>query len=329
VPSRRRRATVLSALGLGEEDERRYQQVLPLSGTPVAGVAVALGVPVADLDAPLAALLEHGIASIDEGRLRVLPLADAVAQAITREATAAVGMRQRLDGLARSVSLLVAAGSRPGPGEVEDLGGIDGEVSVGGDPLSLLTALIEQSTGDLLFLRPDTWAMPRESAISKVVGRAVASGRRSRAIYPVRAVREVPEMLQARADEGEEVRVLDDLPTRLFVIAGSHAILPEPLGFADEPRLLVRQGALVAALTLLFELYWDRSVALPELLGSRSERRTFLLRQLASGAKDEQIARTLGLSLRTVRRRVADLLIELGVDTRFQAGAEAVRRGWL
>ena len=54
-----------------------------------------------------------------------------------------------------------------------------------------------------------------------------------------------------------------------------------------------------------------------------------LLRQLAAGAKDEQIARTLGLSLRTVRRRVADLLIELGVDTRFQAGVEAVRRGWL
>jgi hypothetical protein len=65
--------------------------------------------------------------------------------------------------------------------------------------------------------------MPRESAISKVVGRAVASGRRSRAIYPVRAVREVPEMLQVRADEGEEVRVLDDLPTRLFVIAGRAA----------------------------------------------------------------------------------------------------------
>jgi DNA-binding CsgD family transcriptional regulator len=284
---------------------------------------------VSELHAPLAALLEHGIASIDEGRLRVLPLPDAVALAISREAAAAVGMRQRLDGLATSIPLLVAAGSRPGPHEVEGLGGIDGEVSAGGDPLSLLTALIEQSTGDLMFLRPDTWAMPRESAISQVVGRAVASGRRSRAIYPIRAVREVPEMLQARADEGEEVRVLDDLPTRLFVIAGSHAILPEPLGFADEPRLLVRQGALVAALTLLFELYWDRSVALPELLGNRSERRTFLLRQLASGAKDEQIARTLGLSLRTVRRRVADLLIELGVDTRFQAGAEAVRRGWL
>jgi DNA-binding CsgD family transcriptional regulator len=129
--------------------------------------------------------------------------------------------------------------------------------------------------------------------------------------------------------EGEEVRIIDDLPTRLFVIGTTHAIVPEPIGFADEPRILVRQGAIVAALTLLFELYWERSVAAPGLVVGHSDQRTFLLRQLASGAKDEQIARTLGIGLRTVRRRVADLMIELGVDTRFQAGAEAVRRGWL
>ena len=54
-----------------------------------------------------------------------------------------------------------------------------------------------------------------------------------------------------------------------------------------------------------------------------------LLGQLAGGAKDEQIARALGLSVRTVRRRVADLLDELGADSRFQAGVEAVRRGWM
>jgi hypothetical protein len=325
---RRRSESVLSALGVGEEDERRYQQVLPLSGTALEAVAPALGVPVERLTEPLHGLISEGIVSLDGGRLQVLPLAQVVSAAIAREATAAVRARDRLDRLARSIEFLGAAGSRPGPGEVEDLGGIDGEVSTGGNALALLTALIESSKGDLLFLRPDTWAMPRESAISQVVGRAVASGRRSRAIYPIRALNQVPEVLQARIDEGEEVRVIDAMPTRLFVISPTHAVLPEPLGFADEPRLLVRQGALVEALTLLFELYWERSIAVPS-LEARVDQRTFLVRQLASGAKDEQIARTLGLSLRTVRRRVADLMIELGVDTRFQAGAEAVRRGWL
>ncbi len=321
--------SVLSALGVSEEDERHYQQVLPLSGAPVAAVATALGVPADRLSEPLGGLLDRGIAVIEGSRLRVLPLAEVVSAAIAAEAAAAVRVRDRLDDLARSISFLTAAGSRPGPGEVEELGGIDGEVSAGGNPLALLTALIESSKGDLLFLRPDTWQMPRESAMARVVGRAVASGRRSRAIYPIRALREVPDVLRTRLDEGEEVRIVDDMPTRLFVISGTHAIVPEPLGFADEPRLLVRQGALVEALTLLFELYWDRSVEVPGLGGARLDERVFLVRQLASGAKDEQIARTLGLSLRTVRRRVSDLMIELGVDTRFQAGAEAVRRGWL
>jgi DNA-binding NarL/FixJ family response regulator len=76
---------------------------------------------------------------------------------------------------------------------------------------------------------------------------------------------------------------------------------------------------------------WERAAPVPNMdFGdARRDLRRFLLQELAAGAKDEQIARTLGLSLRTVRRRVADLLIELGVDNRFQAGVEAVRRGWL
>jgi DNA-binding CsgD family transcriptional regulator len=229
------------------------------------------------------------------------------------------------------VPFLTAAVTRPGPGEVENHAPLDGELSSGGNPLQLLTNLIEESRGDLLWLRPDAYRMPRESAMAQVVGAAIASGRRSRAIYPVRALHEAPEALLARAQAGEQVRVIADLPTRLFVIGTTHAVLPEPLGMADEPRLLVRQRALVEALTLMFELMWERAAPVPDLdFGeARPDLRRFLLQQLAAGAKDEQIARTLGISLRTVRRRVAALLIELGVDSRFQAGVEAVRRGWL
>ena len=321
--------SVLSALGVSADDERRYQQVLPFTGSAVADIAAVLGVEPGQVPGTLSGLTDLGVVRIDDGRVAVLRHDQIVSAAISREAEAAVQVRERLDGLARAIPLLVAAGSRPGPGEVHDVRALDGEMSTGGNALELLTALIEQSSGDLLFLRPDTWLMPRESAISKVVGRAVASGRRSRAVYPLRALHEAPETLRIRVDEGEEVRLIDDLPTRLFVISGTHAIVPEPLGFADEPRLLVRQGALVAALTLLFELYWERAVPVAELSGQRSSERTFLLRQLQGGAKDEQIARTMGLSLRTVRRRISELMIELGADTRFQAGAEAARRGWL
>ena len=243
----------------------------------------------------------------------------------------AARVRERLHDLSAAIPYLVASATRPGPGQMEELGGLDGELSAGGNALQLLTDLIENSQGDLLWWRPDAWLLPREAAISVVVGRAVASGRLSRAIYPLRALHEAPEVLQARARQGEQVRVIDEMPTRMLVIRGTHAILPEPLGYADEPRVLVRQSAIVGALTLLFERYWDAShrAARPRHPSPSRRRPGSLLRQLAAGAKDEQIARTLGLSLRTVRRRVADLMIELGADTRFQAGVEAARRGWL
>ena len=44
---------------------------------------------------------------------------------------------------------------------------------------------------------------------------------------------------------------------------------------------------------------------------------------LASGSKDEAAARALGMSLRTYRRRVAELMTAVGATSRFQAGLRA------
>ena len=195
----------------------------------------------------------------------MLPVPALVTQLIAEQADAADRAGDRLRDLAQAIPFLVASVTRPGPGQMDELGNLDGELSAGGNALQLLTDLIENSKGDLLWWRPDAWLLPRESAISVVVGRAVASGRRSRAIYPLRALHEAPEVLLARARQGEQVRVIDEMPTRMLVIRGTHAILPEPLGFADEPRLLVRQPAIVGALTLLFERYWEQATALPDL----------------------------------------------------------------
>ena len=324
-------SSVLSALGLGREEERLHSRALPLSGSTTAVAAAALQVDVAELPDLLRPLLNRGYARIARGVLHVASLSEVVARELAREAEESQRAQERLGDLATAIPFLAATTTRPRPGDHEEIAGLDGELSRGGNPLQLLTTLVEQTRGDLLWLRPDTWQMPRESAVAALVGAAIASGRRSRAVYPVRALQDAPDVLRARAQVGEQVRVTAELPTRLVVIGKTHAVVPEPLGMADEPRLLVRQPALVEALGLWFELIWERSAPVPELdLGDpRPDLRRFLLQQLAAGAKDEQIARTLGISLRTVRRRVADILIELGVDSRFQAGVEAVRRGWL
>ncbi|WP_323184895.1 LuxR C-terminal-related transcriptional regulator [Streptomyces sp. NBC_00193] len=51
-----------------------------------------------------------------------------------------------------------------------------------------------------------------------------------------------------------------------------------------------------------------------------------LLALLVSGLKDEAIARQLGWSVRTMRRRMSRLHDQLGAANRFQAGAVAARR---
>lgn len=322
---------MLTALGFTRAVERIYERVLTLSGRELAAVAEALLRTPEELTADLEPLLREGLVWLEGSRLFAASPVEAVSNLLEAQAEQAARAQDRLAKLSQAVAFLDAESGMPGPGEVHDVRPVDGETSAGGHVVGLLHALISQSKGDLMWLRPDQWRNPRESAMTKVVGEAVSSGRRSRAIYPVSALREAPEKLRLRAEAGEQVRLLPELPTRLLIIGTTHAVVPEPLGFADEPRSLVRQRGLVEALALWFELLWERAAPVPSLDRGepRPDLRRFLLQQLASGAQDEQIARRLGVSLRTVRRRVADTLSELGADTRFQAGVEATRRGWL
>ncbi|MGW3151455.1 hypothetical protein ACWDG1_43960 [Streptomyces sp. NPDC001177] len=50
---------------------------------------------------------------------------------------------------------------------------------------------------------------------------------------------------------------------------------------------------------------------------------------LTSGHTDEAAAQSPGLSVRTYRRHVAELMQELGAVSRFQAGVQAVELGLL
>jgi len=324
-------SSVLSALGVDRRTEQLYFRLGPASGHTVAGVAQLVQERPEQLMRSLAPLLERGLVVVSEDRVVVPPLAEAVSELVLRQARSAASSAAMLAELSSAVPHLVASTTRPDPHHVTDVRPLDGELSSGGNPLELLQLMLRTSRGDMLWLRPDAWAMPRESRVSEMLAEAMATGRRSRAIYPARALTEAPDALRVRAGLGEQVRILSEVPTRLFIFGDTHAVIPEPIGFTDEPRVHVRQRSIVAALTMWFESLWDRAAPMPEHEAGRVSRdgRQFLLEQLMAGATDEVIARTLGIGLRTVRRRIAALMTELGVDTRFQAGVEAVRRGWL
>ncbi len=323
-------SSLMTALGFPRSVQVLYDQVLTQSGRELVSVAQSLGVTPEELERRLRPLLEHGIASIDGTRLHLVGPVEAVGAMLSETAASAARAHSQLAAVATAIPFLTAS-RNPHADPGSEVVPLDGELSAGGDVGALVQALVPASRGDLLWLRPDQFRKQREEAMAAMVGAAVAEGRRSRAIYPVRAVTEVPEILAHRAAVGEEVRVLPELPTRMLVIGATHALLPEPLGYVETPRALIRQRGVVQALTLWFEALWERAAPVTGLDGgdARPDVRRFLLEQLASGAQDEQIARRLGVSLRTVRRRVADLLAELGAESRFQAGVEAARRGWI
>ena len=54
-----------------------------------------------------------------------------------------------------------------------------------------------------------------------------------------------------------------------------------------------------------------------------------LLGLLLAGLTDQATAHQLGVSLRTVQRRVRVLMELAGVETRMQLGYQAARRGWI
>jgi DNA-binding CsgD family transcriptional regulator len=135
---------------------------------------------------------------------------------------------------------------------------------------------------------------------------------------------------------GEEGRVLADLPLKLMVVDRTLALLPLLSGSGDDQpaALLIRPSVLVDSLVALFEALWRAAPPLRLDGGAvaedeeEREART-VVGLLAAGLGDARIAHTLGVSERTVRRKVATALTLLGAETRFQAGLRAKERGWV
>jgi len=70
-----------------------------------------------------------------------------------------------------------------------------------------------------------------------------------------------------------------------------------------------------------------REVRLPEASDTLTERETEVLRLLAQGQANKEIARSLGIGEATVKSHVGRILDKLGVQSRTQAALHAVRSG--
>ncbi|MFD2687573.1 LuxR C-terminal-related transcriptional regulator [Streptomyces phyllanthi] len=98
--------------------------------------------------------------------------------------------------------------------------------------------------------------------------------------------------------------------------------------------VVVREPSVVHFLYELFEQVWSQAqpfsdAATDGLEAVAKDLDRTILRLLAAGLKDETIARRLGMSLRTTRKHIADMMQALGAESRFQAGVAVSARGLL
>jgi DNA-binding CsgD family transcriptional regulator len=159
----------------------------------------------------------------------------------------------------------------------------------------------------------------------------VRAGKEQRTLYDD-SVLDSPVMsaeLAEWAAAGEHQRILAGMPSEFMVYGDVAAVAPEVWGDPESQYVVVRDRMLVHAFIEVFDRMWAMASPLPSRRVTDMAEDDHLLDLLSRGLKDEAIARYLGWSLRTVRRRVARLMDELGAKTRFQLGAEAVRAGRL
>ncbi|MEU8225946.1 LuxR C-terminal-related transcriptional regulator [Kribbella sp. NPDC048915] len=133
---------------------------------------------------------------------------------------------------------------------------------------------------------------------------------------------------------GGEVRVTPTLPMRLLLFDQEIAVMPMDPENPTAGAVIHRTPAVVAVAVALFDAYWSRATDLFDPSDRDGEapltpHEAEVLRLLAGGAKDEQVARLLGISLRTARRITANLSERLNAASRFELGVAAAKRGWV
>lgn len=174
-----------------------------------------------------------------------------------------------------------------------------------------------------------TWSVlePHDGDLIARMRARISSGVQVRKVYN-------PDVLAAPSDAAElaslaavgvEVRICrTPLPNETMIIDRRIAITAGPRVDGVRNYAVVQAPDVVAGLAMLVEVTWDAATDLAEFDGpALDERSREVAAMLGSGLTDEASARKLGLSLRTYRRRVAELMELLEADSRFQAGLRA------
>ncbi|MFC4035385.1 hypothetical protein ACFO3J_28520 [Streptomyces polygonati] len=155
-------------------------------------------------------------------------------------------------------------------------------------------------------------------------------GGRVRMIFPCGLLTDASAVAQLveLSRSGAEIRLLP-YPLPAAAVVDAELAVMGGAGAGDAELVASRHRDVARALSEMHRAVWDGAVDLA------TARQTWLydqdafhvLRMLCDGYTDEHAARSLGLSLRTYRRRVAALMCRMGANSRFAAGVRAAHLG--
>jgi DNA-binding CsgD family transcriptional regulator len=126
---------------------------------------------------------------------------------------------------------------------------------------------------------------------------------------------------------GAEVRVHESPLSTMAVVDGRIALLA-----VDRTLVVLQDHQAVQAVRTLLDSVWDNaldanSVRWVDLAWPEGSTHRRVLRLLSAGHTDDVAARRLGMSVRTYRRHVAELMTGLDARSRFHAGVLATQLG--
>ncbi|MET9239284.1 helix-turn-helix transcriptional regulator [Nonomuraea sp. NPDC003709] len=321
-------------LGLDPTQTALYTAVLRLHRATRIDLAQAMDGPVEKVGRQLDDLVKLGVIDEQSGEYLARHPAAALGRVIADRLDRLAEESRRIDSALGSIRSLIRdydAGRdyQSGTFTVEMVNGADVlyesvvGIAVQSPPMELLTAVPDERTMiDFARKFAELWIDAQERKLLTV-----------HVIIPVStlALPGVRDQLTRVLETGGKVRTLDRVPS-WFMTAGPEVAGLPPYWGGNLPDhaynfYLIRTPIVVGMLRTLFRELWARAVPLP--WGRRGDGMVQVLRLAAQGMCDDSIARQLGVSVRTVRARFADAMSELGAQSRFHAGVEAARRGWL
>ncbi|MER5637891.1 helix-turn-helix transcriptional regulator [Kitasatospora sp. NPDC002227] len=327
---------MLETLGLDSQAEAVYRAMLAHPELGVADLAESTGLPPAAVRAALNDLADLALlrpSTGSDGRLRPVSPDVGLATLLAAAEAEAAAKQAQLEATRAAIAAIAAEHDRRRD---------DGDTSatrrlVGLDAVRDRLAQLQLRTeSECLSLNPGTAHTPDARDAAKPVNQqALERGVAIRAICR-ESVRNDPDAFAyARwlTGLGGQMRTVPTVPMPLVIIDRRLAILPIDPSAPGDGALEVDSPGMIAAVCALFDQLW--SVGSPFGEAAPTDRygctpqEQALLEIIAAGHTDDVAARKLGLSLRTVRRMMASLMLRLNASSRFQAGLNAARLGWI